>query len=426
MMSPALGRTLIAAAVLWHVFAVVANGWTTASKDKHGRDFASYYYAVQVARAGGDPYDTRALEKEARGLRKKVHPYFYPPPFLLTMGWIGADMGLIEAYKIWFWLDELYLLAALLALGWWWRPLRGALPWVLVSAAVLTAIPNNHVMGQANLPVLCLALWGLALADPLSGRASRGRELVGGALMGAACMLKMSPALFVVWWLFRRRWWPAAASVGAAVVLSVAALGMVSPAVQWHFYSEVLPGFGSGSYNGLTVDIGLYGNHSIPNLLDMAFPDPGNALSSTARLASLVATGLVLGAMGWAFRRGGSGLSLAAQASAIGVAMLLIPVYTYEHHIVWAIPAAALALHAVTSGALRPAWAPVVGIAVTAWAFELAALKKVARSMDPSVVHEAVIAGAVQESKFFALALLWLAAVAVGWGGSGARGDTGG
>lgn len=240
--------------------------------------------------------------------------------------------------------------------------------------------------------------------------------------MGAACMLKMSPALFVAWWLLRRRWRPAGASVAAAVLLTLASMAVVSPAVQWHFYTEVLPGFGSGSYNGLTVDIGLYGNHSIPNLLDMAFPDPGNALSSTARLASMLATGIVVGVMAAGFRRSSGGLGLAAQAAAIGVAMLLLPVYTYEHHIIWALPAAALALHAVTERSLRPAWAIAIGPAVATWAFELAALKKVARSMDDSLPQQA-LAGAIQESKFVALAVLWLAALLVGWGASSTRGE---
>ena len=48
----------------------------------------------------------------------------------------------------------------------------------------------------------------------------------------------------------------------------------------------------------------------------------------------------------------------AAQAACYGVLLLLIPVYTYEHHLVFAIPAMVLALHAThllvgTHGASR-------------------------------------------------------------------------
>ncbi len=91
----------------------------------HGRDFASYYYAVQVAADGADPYVKRALSRRARqdGTRQGgVHPFFYPPPYLLSFAWV-LPLSLEQAFHAWYWMEHLFLLAVLLSL-WRWAPGR--------------------------------------------------------------------------------------------------------------------------------------------------------------------------------------------------------------------------------------------------------------------------------------------------------------
>ena len=84
-----IGTLLVVAAVVWHVLSVLTPAWVRTFDTTHGRDFASYYYAVKVASEGGDPYDKALLRQAARadGTRKAVHPYLYAPPFLLIMTW---------------------------------------------------------------------------------------------------------------------------------------------------------------------------------------------------------------------------------------------------------------------------------------------------------------------------------------------------
>jgi hypothetical protein len=412
-----LVRALVVAAVVWHVLAVCAFGWTQAANERQGRDYASYHYALEVARAGGDPYDTRALERASKGVRRTVNPYFYPPPFLLALAWIPPGTPLDVAYRWWFWLDEAALVAAVAALAIWWRALGPTVGVTLAAAvAALTAIPNNHVMGQANLLVLALALGGLASAAPLDGRApGRGREIVGGVALGLACMFKMAPALLVAWLVLRRRPVAVAAACATAVVSSVLALPLVDASTQLRFYTEVLPGFSTGDYNGLTVDPSLFGNHSVPNWWDGALPKPGNGLSTGARwLSRLTALGLV-GGLAYAFRRPAPDpLGVASQASAVMVVMLLVPVYTYEHHVVWAIPAVVVSAIGLARGRV-PGWlAAPVGFAVAAWAFDLAALKELALSVDH--LWGQALRGALQEIKAVALLILLVATVLAGRG----------
>ena len=396
---------LVVACLAWHALAVL-DAWRDAWKDRTGRDFASYHYAVEVARGGGDPYDVEALGEAARadGARAGVHPFFYPPPFLLPMAWV-APLDLVTAYRAWFWLDEVFALAAFAVLAAWWRPLGPVVgPSVAAALAALTAIPNNHVMGQMNLPVVLLVWLGAA-------RAERGRDVQAGVMLGAACMMKMSPALLVALWLLHRRWRAVAAAVATALVLEAAALAVVPPASHLRFYAEVLPGFASGRYNGLGVGIDLYGNHSLPNVWDALFPAGGRhlVLSETARALSTASSLLLVGGLGVALRRPGpDALARAGAFAAVGVTMLLVPVFTYEHHLVWATPAVVAATAAVARGRLAPGWAAPLGLATAVWAFDLAALKRVALWIEAEAPFAAA---AIRESKMVALLVLLAAAV---------------
>jgi len=397
---------LLLLATAWHAWAV-GDEWIRARRIHGGADFASYYYAVQVAREGGNPYDKAALEAAAirDGTRNAVHPFFYPPPYLLAVAWT-LPLELRTAYRVWFWLDELFALLCALVLWRWWRPLGDALPVVLAAAvATLTAIPNNHLMGQVNLPVLALVLAGLWQAE-------EDREVLGGMLVGVACMMKMSPVLFVGWWLLRGRWRAAAAACAAGVLLTLAVLPLAGPAVQVHFYTQVLPGFGSGDYNGLAVPIDLFGNHSIPDLFNRAFPGRGASLSGTARALSAVAALLLVAGTGWALRRPPGDLqALGAQVSSVALVMLLVPVYTYEHHLVWALPAVVVTATAVVHRRVPWWWGIPLAVAWLSWAWDLSALKHAYKDLGDTAP---LVALALREVKFAALLILFAGTLVLG------------
>lgn len=408
-----LALLLLAAALAWHGLAVFRD-YKQAHREQHGRDFASYYYAVKVAVDGGNPYDRASLGAAARDedTRAGVHPFFYPPPYLLTMLWV-LPLDLTTAYRVWYWLDELLALGSFLVLWRWWRPLGRSVGWTLAaSLAALTALPNNHLMGQMNLPVVLLVLVGLE-------REERGAHLAAGAALGLACMMKMSPALLVAWWLLRGAWRPAAVSVGVAVVLTALSWPLAGLDVQLAFYTDVLPGFSSGRYNGLGVGIDLFGNHGLPNVYDALFPagEGHLVLSDTARrLSQLTALGLV-GGTGWALRATPvDGLARAGQIGAVSCAMLLLPVFTYEHHLVWALPAVVVAVAALDAGRLGVGWALPLGVAVAAWAFDLAELKEMATYVQGSAP---ALAALLREVKMVALIVLYAASLRVGRGGLG-------
>jgi hypothetical protein len=410
-----LQRALIVAAFFWHFLAVFGDGWVVAEKARNTRDFGSYYYALEVARDGGNPYVVNATNGLDKLVRRNVHPYFYPPPALLAMTWISEDLPVKRAYLYWFWLAELALLAASMSLWRWFKPLSPmAGPTIVFALAVLSSIADNHLMGQVNTTVLMFVIGGLSLTDPLRGEASRKREFIGGVLVGLGAMLKMSPAIFLLWWALQRRWRPVIGAIFAALGSSLLALPLVGLEHQIYFYQHVLPGFGSGVYNGLTVSIGLFGNHSIPNLFDMLAPNNAEGLSTVARLLSgATALGLI-GLLGLLFRSRTelSAWQRAGQICAVTTLLLLIPIYTYEHHLVWALPAGVLCALGVFHGKL-PRWmSPLVGLAWFGWAFKLSTIKQASHSMQDA--GWVVAAGALQEIKFFALVIFLVASVIMG------------
>jgi alpha-1,2-mannosyltransferase len=402
-----LGLLVVAAAVLWHLVSVLAPARVPPPPNTEGRDFASYYYAARVAAEGGDPYDKASLDAAASadGTRPEVHPFFYPPPFLWLVAWSPA-VTLKDGFFLWIAVNELALLIAAWSLVRWWRPLGGAvLPLFAALAAVMYAVAYSFELGQANFPVLALVLAGLWQ--------ERDRPWLGGVLVGLAAMLKMSPALFLLWWLLRGRTTAVVAAVLTAVATSLLTLPLLGFEDQLGFYTAILPRFGSGDYNGLVIQIDMFANHSVPNLLHQLFPSGENRLSSVAQTLSGALTLGLLGSLGWLFRRRTDDpVTLAAQACAVLVAMLLVPVYTYEHHLVFALPAMVFALLAVERGWLSPRWALPLGGAVAVLLYDQLAIRAIAvRLVSPSNLFGYVL---VQELKFLALLVVGVAVARVG------------
>lgn len=342
-------RLLLFLGVLLHL-AVMAPSAERVWKNAGGADYASYHYATKVAATGGDPYATEALGAAARAerTRKGVHPYFYPPPFLLGTAW-SLPLSLRDGYRFMFVLNEVALLGVLaVCVRCFAMPAWAA----LVLLAAYTPIPDNAKMGQANLLVLLPALAGLALATRPSSPTRRARdEVLGGVLLGVAGMAKMSPALFLVGVAMAGRWRAFVAAGLTAVALSILALPLVGVDAQVRFYAEVLPGFARGQYHDLSVPIGLPSNHSIPNLW-FRLLDEG-ARTTLSPMAQRLGTLSMLGLLGaWAARAGllarrarriGGDVATTvlspALLGALGVILVVTPAYTYEHHLVLLIPA---------------------------------------------------------------------------------------
>jgi len=237
----------------------------------------------------------------------------------------------------------------------------------------------------------------------------RKHEVTGGALLGVACMLKMSPALLVAWWLLHRRWRAVGAAIITAIVLSIATLPLLNIGHQWEFYTQILPGFGAGRYHDLTVPIALKTNHSIASLLHEVFPGTRTALSGTARLLSqVIAVVLLAGTARLFHRRPPDALAALCQAGTVVVLLLVLPVYTYEHHMVWMLVPYAAAFAAAAEGRLGRAALAALVLAYAVQALPLDWLKAAYRQLDVLGPARDPVYYALREAKF--VAALWAGA----------------
>lgn len=321
-------------------------------------DFASYYYGLQTTLDAGNPYDLQALTERAHadGFTNPVYPFFYPPPTLLLF--MPAALGTLREATIGMYLLNNLLLASTGYALWVFHGKRRFL--VPVMAFVLLSfapIQMNNQWGQVNLCALLLIVLGLACIR-------RESDLSGGILLGAAAMMKISPALFIVWMAYRRRFRVVAGAVVCAGLLTLISLPLVRPGVQLYFYSQVLPEFrAGGNYSGLSISLRSIGIHSLPRLWYLVFPNPDSrsVLSPSAAVASTIsALGLII-LIGLAVRarrvaRGAQDQVFALQAGAVMVLMVILPVYSYDHHLVFLLlPIFALAV-AVESRSLVVRW----------------------------------------------------------------------
>lgn len=359
-------------------------GWDQVKSSRGANDFASYYYALNATISGENPYNSTTLTRLAKADKRPgvVHPFFYPPPYLLSMAW-ATPMALQPAHQVFYWLGSLFLLSVLLAL-WKWLPCWGLFGASGLVLLFYTPIVDTLRMGQANLLVLALVVWGVLLVE---FEGANKRRWLGGGLVGLACMLKMSPALLVFWWMVRREWRPVIAAGLAAIGSSLLVLPLVDFSTQLYFYAEVLPSFTSGGYHGLTVPINIPMNHSILNFcmqITSGFQGMTRNTEATA-LASNLARALSLSTLLCLFvllrRPKPDAVSRANAASAFVVLMVLAPAFTYEHHLVFLIFPVLSVAAALSERRLHWLWAGVLIALFAVLAWDLQSFKALSASL---------------------------------------------
>jgi hypothetical protein len=183
-----------------------------------GTDFPSLYVAGEIAREGNNPYDTVVLNQTAREAGfKGPKPYVYHPLF----AYLFTPLTLFgpELANALFALGNMVLLGAVI---WYSIPRNQAqkselLLLGVVLAANFAPLHNTARMGRVDLVVLFLltvALYSLR----------RRRAWVGGILIGLATMLKTTPGLLLVYFLWKRQW--RALIAGGLVCGIIAGLGL--------------------------------------------------------------------------------------------------------------------------------------------------------------------------------------------------------
>ncbi len=256
---------------------------------------------------------------------------------------------------------------AMAALSMWWAiRLAVGVPWrppparAIALVVLLTARPiiSDIQHGNINLLVLFLIMAGLWVY-------AHNRPIAGGAILGVATVVKVTPGLFILYFLWKRQWRAligCAAGIGIALALPALVLGFESN-YQMHrawFDAMILP-FLSDSGTRWAFHI----NQSITGVVTRLLTDRGgvkigdsedyvriNLLSLDPRTVAWIIRVLLLATLAWTAyvcrtvtptRRD---WRLACEWAVVLIAMLLLSERTWKHHYVtMVLPIACVVMH---------------------------------------------------------------------------------
>jgi alpha-1,2-mannosyltransferase len=316
-------------------------------------DLPSFYLAARrTFTEGSSPYDYVALRDQGAEIGQHVFPFLYPPTSLLALyplhllTYGQAKIAMLVANHL-----LALAMAGLLVLV--LVPFRRPELGLLVGAVLLASDPVGQTLAhaQVNLVVLMLLLvaWMGLRAE---------RPVVGGVSLALAILVKPTPILLLGLLLVRRAWRPLAVALGA-LALAAGASTLVLPAEVWgDWIAEVRPtlAYGLGPTNLFSPACDF--NQSLNGLVSRLFleaeclpttdvvPGPGRLL---AYALALVVVGSSAFAASGAARRGRASLnresgSLDVSFCLFLLAMFLVGSLSWEHHLVFVLPAVVLLL----------------------------------------------------------------------------------
>jgi alpha-1,2-mannosyltransferase len=329
-----LGLAMVASLVAGAVILRLYETSTTAA------DYDVYRDAARAAWRGVDLYRIHTASPGTLG-----NPFTYPPVaalVLLPTTWVVSRTG----YLVWTAVSMVTLTGALaLTLP---RSLAHR-AWVLTAAVVLASttcvMVDNVVFGQVNVALMALCLVDLRRRDDTR----LARWVPRGVLVGLAAAIKVTPALFVVYFALTRQWRLLGWSLCGAAV-ATAAGAVVYPGMTVTFFRRTL--WGLTDRVNLSHPTGYWGNSSVNGAVCAL----GSQLQPVAVVAILVVAGAALRAAQHAHR---AGRELDAWLI-VGLAASLVSPYSWTHHYVYLLPA--LTRLAVTREWTRRPWVvPVAG-----------------------------------------------------------------
>jgi alpha-1,2-mannosyltransferase len=274
-------------------------------------DLDVYRIGGRVWLEGGNLYGT--LPATAQGVRM---PFTYPPLAAIVL----SPLSLIPMAAAGIVMDLGIVAVLALALRPFLRRLGWELGWVLPAALLLEPVRGNLAYGQVD-----VFLMALVIADCLTGSPRWPR----GSLAGLAAALKLTPALFILFFLLRRDY--RAAATMAASFAAASGLGfLLAPADSERYWTSTW------------FDVGRIGqaqnptNQSVFGVLARAGLHPGTMPFIYVWLA-ISLTVIVAACLGMrhALALGDDRLALVLNAFAI----LLVSPISWSHHWVWAVPA---------------------------------------------------------------------------------------
>ncbi|MCO1578776.1 glycosyltransferase 87 family protein [Crossiella sp. SN42] len=279
-------------------------------------DLDVYRIGAQVWLDGGELYGTMPLTQAGVGL-----PFTYPPlaaVLFVPLTWISWGTAAMIVTSSTALLSALVAAMVLDRLG---VRAPGRAPWPLLTALPL-ALALDPVRGTAGFGQINMILLALVAVDCLA----RNPRWPRGLLIGIAAAIKLTPAVFLLFFLLNKD--RRAALTTVLSFLGATALGFLLAARDSaQYWTETL--FDTGRIGGATYP----GNQSIKGLLARTGLE-GVPLTVLWLLLSLGVLFLLLRGMRQAFDTVGAPWALSLNA----LGGLLVSPVSWSHHWVWAVP----------------------------------------------------------------------------------------
>jgi len=313
-----------------------------APRDVPPVDFAVDYTGATVIRRGEMLYDLDALRRandevivpHIVALHETVYNSYDNPPFtaalVMPLTYLPFEQAK-DVYRVL--LHLLYFASVGLVLG-ADRAYRGYPQWVLIVALALCLEPvyTSITSGQVDIPILfamCLGYWAF----------KRGHPVLAGCAIALATMIKLSPALLLLYFLYKRQFKVAIAGVVAGAILlgiGIAVTGLDDWVV---FVRDILPVLARGStqFENQTLAGFFYGLFLTPSALFSLQPMPPLVIPKALTWATVGGTGLLLLKLFWSRSSDTlrEGLRFDLEFSLGLVALLATSTVAWQHYYVW-------------------------------------------------------------------------------------------
>lgn len=312
----------------------------------HQNDYKHIYLGSRLLAEGLSPYDSETMRAMAGGASaqdprfRSILPYVYLPFTGLVM-YPLATMPFAQSALAFQFLNHLFLLGGMMlaALGAGWRRDGWTAALLLLLAAFNTAVFRQNNAGQLN-AVLLLGMGLLFLAI-----ARRWHSAAIGTIAAFLMLFKLSPGIFLIYFLIRKEWHRALWMIGASAVMMTVSVLVFGLDRHLEFISVLKNmGYGKSTWSelGQTFWRDPY-NQSFNALFHrLLVPHAGSPIQPWLRLSPAIANGLtwlasltVLFITAWALWRSRA-LKAADEAAPLALAIcasLLLPSILWDHYL---------------------------------------------------------------------------------------------
>jgi len=354
--SPLHLRRLLVALILFF-YLPVAYHYGVALLPRVTEDFPSYYHAARVTFVeGATPYGFQAFDAASAAMGRKVHPFLYPPPALVAL-WPFSKLSYGVAQGAFIIASH----AALLGSIWLMLVKLTPLPTdvrlrhatiACVVIYLLTFHPSLATLGLGQVNHLAVLFLCLALVALRGGEPDWRIALP----LSIAIVLKTYPVLLLGLLFFRGK----IRAIVLTCLLFAAYAGIsaaVLPADAWTtWFQEVLP---AGGYANNAISAAGPWNQNINGFITRLFVENqfSEALFSHPSWAKPIATGLAGGVaiitvfLSFRLSRRRDYARFFDDETALFLLMIfLIAPLSWDHHLVYILPAAVLAISLLLRG----------------------------------------------------------------------------